>query len=177
VALQLELTQVAGLEEAGDRVVSILRHQHTAWTGDLLQSRRQIGRVAHRGVIHPQIVADPAHDHGPGVQTDAHLQSEATLLLQLARQLRDGILDAESGVHGALGAILVRDRRAEQRHDAVAAVLVDGALEAMHLGRDGLKAAIDDPVHFFGIHPLRERGEAGDVGEQDGDLPPLAFQR
>ena len=45
-------------------------------------------------------------------------------------------------VAGALGVVLVRDRRAEQGHDAVAGELVDRALEAVDaLAEDARRSA------------------------------------
>src|SRR5262249_3851995 len=50
------------------------------------------------------------------------------------------------------------------------------ALEAMHLGCDVRKAAIDDIVHDLRIELLGEGGEAGHVGKQDGDLLALTLK-
>ena len=76
---------------------------------------------------------------------------------------------------GAARAVLVRDGRAEERHHAVARVLVDRALEAVDLGGDGLEAAIDDLVDVLGVAPLGQAREPGDVGEEHGDLAALAL--
>ena len=88
----------------------------------------------------------------------------------------DGALNAQSRVHGPTWAVFVRDGRTEQGHDPITRVLVDGAFETMHLSRNTLKAAVDEVVHDLGIELLGERGEAGHVGEQDGDLLALAFE-
>jgi hypothetical protein len=78
---------------------------------------------------------------------------------------------------GALGVVLVRERRAEQRHHAVAGVLVHGALEAMHaVGEEG-EEAIHHRVPFLGVHLLGECHRALHVGEEDGDRLALADQR
>ena len=42
-----------------------------------------------------------------------------------------------------LRVVFMRDRCAEQRHDAVAGVLVDGAFEAMHAVGENLEEAIE----------------------------------
>ena len=44
------------------------------------------------------------------------------------------VSDGERGADGALGIVLVCDRRAEHRHDRVADELLDGAAEALELG-------------------------------------------
>src|SRR2546422_8578479 len=36
-------------------------------------------------LVHPEVVADPAHDDGPRVDADPHLQTEAALGLELLR--------------------------------------------------------------------------------------------
>ena len=56
--------------------------------------------------------------------------------------LRDRLLHAQGGVAGPDGVVLVGQRRAEQRHDAVAHDLVDGALVAV----DGLHHPLEDRV-------------------------------
>ena len=74
---------------------------------------------------------------------------------------------------GAARAVLVRDGCPEQRHHAVARVLVDRALEPVDLGGDRLEAALDDPVHLLGVEALGERGEPSEIGEEHGHLTPF----
>ena len=74
---------------------------------------------------------DRPGDDLAGVQPDAHRQLDV-LLTQ-----RQGVLvrarhQPQRGVAGPAGVVLLRDRRAEQRHDAVAGELVDGAAEGLH---------------------------------------------
>ena len=57
--------------------------------------------------------------------------------LQLVGVARKLVAQMQRRVAGALRVVLVRDRRAEQRHDAVAGELVDGPFEALHaVGED-----------------------------------------
>src|SRR5947199_7127302 len=77
----------------------------------------------------------------------------------------------------ALGVVLVRDRRPEERHDAVAGVLVYRALEAVHALGQQLEEAVDDPVPLLGIELLRQLHRALHVGEEHGHLLALAFER
>ena len=63
--------------------------------------------------------------------------------------------DAERGVDGPARVVLVRDGRAEQRHDAVAEELVDRALVAVHLGQHEIEGAAHEPVDFLGIEAAR----------------------
>src|SRR5207253_3759463 len=108
---------------------------------------------------------------------DPHCHRWPALGPQRRPVVGDGALDAERRVDGAARAVLVRDRRAEERHDAVTRVLVDRALEAMYLGRDPLEAAVDDPVHLFGVELLGQARESRQISEEHRDLAALALQR
>ena len=95
--------------------------------GQLLHARRQVGGLAHGGVVHVQVVADRADHHLAGVEPDpdAHLQAVgATDLLGIVPQ---GGLHRQSGVTGAQGVILMGDGSAKEGHDAIAQHLVDRA--------------------------------------------------
>jgi hypothetical protein len=72
--------------------------------------------------------------------------------------------------------VLVSDRCAEERHDAVARVLVDRPLEAMDAFGEDLEEALHDAVPVFGIDRLREIHRALEVGEKHRHLLPLALE-
>jgi hypothetical protein len=82
----------------------------------------------------------------------------------------------ERGVAGALRVVLVRDRRAEEGHDAVAGVLVDRALEAMDPLGEELEEAVHDPVPCLGVELLGEAHRALHVGEEHGHVLALALE-
>ena len=112
--------------------------------GQLLHARRETHRVALRGVVHAQVVADLADDDLAGVETHAHREAEPVSALHLAGVVGERVAQLERRVAGALRVILVGDRRAEERHDAVAGELVDEALEALDaLGEDPEEALHD----------------------------------
>jgi hypothetical protein len=71
--------------------------------------------------------------------------------------------------------VLVRDRCSEQSHDAVARVLVDRPLEAMHALSEDLEEAVHDLVPLFGVDLLGEVHRPLHVGEQHRHLLALAF--
>src|SRR5437867_589880 len=77
---------------------------------------------------------------------------------------------------GALRVVLVRDRRAEERHDAVARVLVHRPLEAVHAVGEDHEEAVEDPVPRLGVELLGELHGALYVGEEDGYPLALAFE-
>ena len=62
------------------------------------------------------------------------------------------------------------ERRAEDRHDIVAHMLVDGAAIALDDAVNRLEIAVQHGVGLLGAEPARKIGEAGDVGEQNGHL-------
>ena len=90
---------------------------------------------------------------------------------------RERALDAERGAHGPARVVLVRDGRAEQRHDAVAQKLIDGALVLVHLGQHELEGPAHEAVNFLRIQALGERRESRHVHEQHRHLLALALER
>ena len=60
-------------------------------------------------------------------------------------------LNGKRRMHGAPRRVLVRDRCSEQRHEPVAAVLIDGAFEAVNFGGDQLEAALNDAMDLLRI--------------------------
>ena len=176
-ALGGDLPEIQRLEIALDGGVGCLADHHAARPGRLLHAGSEVRRVADRGVVHAQVIADLADHHRTGVETDPELKADILLRLELAVKNPDRALNPERRVNGAARAVLVGDRRAEECHHAVAGVLVHAALEAVDFGADGGKAAVDERVHVFGIARLGQRREAGEVGEEHGDLTTFAFER
>src|SRR5208282_976813 len=86
------------------------------------------------------------------------------------------IAQMERRVTRALPVILVRDRCAEERHDAVAGELVDEPLEALDPLREDLEEAVHDLRPRFRVELLRQLHRALHIGEQYGDLLALAFE-
>jgi len=91
----------------------------------------KIDRISDGSVIHAQVVGDPADHDDSGVERDSHLHDQPAVLLKILPMIR-----ARAGWQAQharrAAARLVRNRRSEQRHEAVAAVLVDGAFEAVN---------------------------------------------
>ena len=90
---------------------------------------------------------------------------------------RQRVVDVERGPGGTERVVVVRPRRAEQRHDGVPDVLVDRAAVADDDTVDERREAGDELAHLLRVKLLRQRREAGDVGEQHGDLAALAGLR
>ena len=102
--------------------------------GDLLQPARGVHDVAHRGVV--AAGTQRADEHLAGVHADPQVDVDPVLVAHLG----EPFLHAQRGAHRALGVVLVRDRRAEERDERVADDLVDLAAERGDLGREALEA-------------------------------------
>src|SRR5262245_29374284 len=76
----------------------------------------------------------------------------------------------------ALRMIFVSNGRTEQRHDAVACVLVDRPFEAVDALGEDREEAVHDPVPFLRVDLFGEIHRALHVGEENRDLLTLAFE-
>ena len=105
--------------------------------GRRLHALRQTNVMADRGIVHAEIVADPSDHHLAGIKTDANVETDSVTSEHILRESAHGVTHVQRGEAGALRVVLMRDRRAKQRHHAVPGELVHGAFETMHaVGRD-----------------------------------------
>jgi hypothetical protein len=123
-----------------------------------------------------QIVADPADHDLPGVEAQADGEVQAAGDAELVRVAAQRVAQVQRRVAGALGVVLVRDRRPEERHDAVAGVLIHRALEAVDAVGEHLKEAVHGAVPLLGIELLGELHRALHVGKQYRHLLALALE-
>jgi len=143
---------------------------------ELLHPRREVRRLADGRVVHAQVTSDRPDDDLAGVEPHADLHLQAVRSPQLVGVSPDRILHPQRGVTRADGVVLVGDRGAEQRHDAVAHHLVDGALVAMSRLHHPLEHRVEHPAGLLGIAVGQELHGALEVGEENRDLLALAFQ-
>jgi hypothetical protein len=176
-ALHPELAEILEVEVAagerrggGGQVAGVGR-------GERLHALREADRMPLRCVVHAQVVADLADDDLARVDPHARREADAVLALHLGRVARDLVSQAERRVACPLRMVLVRDGRPEQRHDAVARVLVDGALEAVHAVGQDREEAIEDPVPLLRVELAGQLHRPLHVGKQHRDLLALAFER
>ena len=175
--LDAGFAQIAELEVAGHELGRVPGEERLPGIGHLLHALREPDRVAERRVVHAEIVADlPDHDLAR-VEAHADREPEAVREAHLVRVAPQLVLQVERGPARALRVVLVRDRGAEERHDPVAGVLVDGPLEPVHAVGEELEEAIHDAVPFLRVEPLGELHRPLHVGEEDGDLFALALER
>jgi len=132
--------------------------------------------MAERRVVHPEIITDlPDHDLS---RVEAHSYREIDPLAdaQRIRVTPQGVAQAQCGVTSPLRVVFVRDRGTEQRHDAVTAILVDRALEAVNaLGQD-FEEPIHDAMPLLWVELGGELRRSLDVDEQHRHLLSLAFE-
>ncbi len=152
------------------------RHQDRARSRQLLHPGRQVRRLPDRGVIHAEIAADRPHNNFACVQADANLDRHALGAPDVSRVPLHGLVHPQRRVTRSHRVVLVGERRAEERHDAVAHHLVDGALVVMdgvhHQREDG----IENLTRLFGIAVGKQLHRALEVGEEDRDLLALALE-
>jgi len=129
-----------------------------------------------RRVVHAQVVTDLSHNYRARVEAHADREAEFLLALELLRVALEILSEVERRIAGALRVVLVGDRRSEERHDPVARVLVDRALEAMHPVGQDLEEAIHDLVPLLQIDALLKIHGALDIREEHGHLLALPFQ-
>jgi hypothetical protein len=132
---------------------------------------------ADRVVIDAEVVANRAHQHLARIEADPDAHLDAVRGARPIRLHPHRALDGERRVAGADRVVLMRDRRAEQRHDAVAQDAVDGALVAVDAVHHRAERRIQDSPGILRIGVLDQRERALDVGEQHRDLLAFAFQR
>ena len=138
---------------------------------ELLDPRRDVGGVAERVV---GLVALGLDHDGAGVDRDPRREVDAVGLAHLARVALERALDRERRQDGALGVVLVRGRRAEDRIELVPGEARDGALVALDLRAHHAHHLVDEELGALRAEPLRDRRRADEVGEEDRDDAALA---
>ena len=90
----------------------------------------------------------------------------------------DRVDDRGRGAHRALGVVLVREGRSEDRHHGVARELLQRAAEALHFAPGAREVLPLKRTDVLGVGQLRACSEADEVDEDDADeLPFLAVRR
>ncbi len=82
----------------------------------------------------------------------------------------DVVDDAQTRADRALGVVLVRARRTEQREDAVAGEILHGAPERLDRHDHASDGIADHELELLGVEPLTEGRRADEVGEEGGDV-------
>ena len=156
----------AGIGVPGDEDATLVRH--------LLQPIGEV-HVGAGGIVGlVDAVFDRLHDDLTGMDADADLQARV-------RKPRDRVLHRQGREAAADGMVLMRPRRAEQRHHAIALDLVDDTVVAMDGVLHEIEHGLEKAHPQFGIaQAIDQTGRIADVGEKDGEafaFPAFAAQR
>ena len=144
-AFERERTEVAQLEVVGHQRRGGLRHAGAVRRGELLDALREPDGVALRGIVHAQIVADPSRPPLRRSSVPCAPRARCRGCAGARGEVAQALAQEQGGVTGPLGVILERQRRAEQRHHAVAGVLVHRPLEAVHALGEQVEEAVEQP--------------------------------
>ena len=161
-ALEFVRAPVLDDEEARDLALHARGDQHRSRLGQRLHPGRDIGRVAEN-------LAGRIHHHRPCRNADSggELGARAGVLTV---QLGQRALDREGRANGALGVVLLRDRKAEQRHDPVAELLRDMPAHLSDRRGRRVEIAPDQIAPVLGVERCREAGRADQIAEQDREM-------
>src|SRR5262249_6002069 len=166
------------VEEPGGEGVGSLADHDAAGIGQALHALREPDRVADRHDVRLAVaVMRAAHDDLAGVEADADREAGPLLEAKSLGVAADVVLHAERRVERSPRVVLVGNRRAEEREDAVAGGLHDVTLVA----RDRVAHEPEGRRHHrLGLLRIELRHQvhrALDVGEECGDDLALAFGR
>jgi hypothetical protein len=159
------LSETSGVRGDEDRA----RHGH------LLHPGGEMGGLADSGIVHVEIAPDRPDDDFTGVQADPNVERYPVAFLDLLRVLRDCLLHPQSRVASAYCMVLLGERRAEERHDAVAHDLVDGALVAVDGLHHVFENGIEEPASLLWVAVGEKLHRALQVSKEDCDLLALTF--
>jgi hypothetical protein len=111
------------------------------------------------------------------IEAHAHLDRNAFAAAHAFGIALDGLLHAQCRIASPHCVIFAGERRAEQRHDAVAHDLVDGAFVAMHRFHHLIEHRVEQLARLLGVAVGQQLHRSLEIGEQHGDLLALAFDR
>ena len=171
LALQLVLAR-RGVRDGGlGRTPGGLADEDAAWLGGGLDARGGVDEVARDHALALGADRDRrlAGEH-PGTRTELR---RADLVAQRGNRRHE----VEPDTYRALGVVLGRGRRPPDRHDRVADELLDRAAVELDQPPARVEVAREKLAHLLGVARLRERGEADQVGEEDGDEPAFGGRR
>ena len=114
----------------------------------------------------PRGSLDRAHHDFASIHADADLDRRQASFAECRRVAPEIFLHPQRRIQRALRMVLVGERSAEHREDAVAGRLHHVAIVAIHRRDHELEGGIDDRAGFLRIEVLLQLGRALDIGEQ-----------
>ena len=168
LALGLEIVGGTEVDDGPGRSVGGLVRQDAVDRRGRLQARRGVDDIAR---CHPRAVSRTRIQRDeclPGRDADTQLDP-----------VLDGIVtDRQRGTDGALGIVLSRDRRTEQRHHRIADEFLDGSAVTLELVAQAGVIGRQDRLDVFRIEPFGTCREPDEIAEHDRhDLAFLARRR
>src|SRR5262249_3782691 len=134
---ELELLLRAPLEEMLDSAMRRVVNEHRARLGRGLQPRRDVHRVAESRVLDSRAGADLPHPDRAGRRPYADTKALGTPAApHLAGVLLHLADDAERAADAALGVVLSRRGRSEEREHTVSGEILHMAVERLHFADD-----------------------------------------
>ena len=127
-------------------------------------------------IVHVEIGADGPNHHLAGVQAHPDADRDAVIPTYALGIPLHRLLHPQGGVARPHRVVFVRERRAEQCHDAIAHDLVHRALVAVDGLHHVLENRIEELPRLLGIAIGEQLHRALQVSEEHGDLLALAFQ-
>ncbi len=112
---------------------------------------------------------DVACRHRAGIDSDAHGQRSAVGVFSVQRL--QFLPHQQSGADGPLGVVGLGDRCSEHRDQAIAHVLVQGAVIAENQVDETLEDFVEGVGDLGGRHVLRHRGESAEIAKTDAYHP------
>jgi hypothetical protein len=173
--LDVEGTEVPELDVAAHQRRRVVGEVDLARFGQCLHPLGQADGIPDGGVLHPEVVGDRADDDLAGVEPDADGEGEPSLPGQFVGVAGELLPEMEGGEAGPPGVILVGDRGAEERHDAVAGELVHRSLEPVDAVAEDLEVALHEPAPVLGVQALGQFHGADEVGEEHGHVLALTL--
>ena len=149
--------------------------EHGAGLGELLEARRQVDGLPHRGERRRVGAEGPQHDLS-GVEAHADQDRDPMGPLDVVAVCGDPLLHPKRRVACADRVVFLGHGRAEQRHDPIAQHLGHGALPAAHRLDHVLDDLVEERRGLLGVVARQHRHRRGDVGEEDADVLALPGQ-
>src|SRR6202040_3497025 len=169
-AFDVQRAGVDAIQPLRECAICIIRHQDLARLGGVCKARCEVCRVTSHGVLAVCRTAGSAGDDLAASDADM----DADRAVDMSRYLRDRGLNSQCSARGTLGIVVVRNRRTEDCHHAVANV--PGDMSAMVLDNTvhAIEELLEQGVDLFSIEPLPPLRVAGEIGKQHRHLATLA---
>ena len=165
-ALQRELSHGLGLEQRVEDPVGLLAHHHPGAVACGLQASGEVGHLAGH---HELVGGARGRDGLARGHADAQVEPHPVVRLEERVELLQALPHGQRGAHRALGVVLVDPWHAENGHDGVASVLLDGAAKDLDLLAHLVEEGRQHGAQLLGVVPGGELGRPDEIGEQHGD--------